>query len=104
VTYGQEDEPIFLGKEIARHKDYSEQTAKMIDQAIRHVLDDARIKAQSLITEHRRELDLLTEGLLQSETLDDSEIRVLLGMPALVQTGHKTVDSELAEAEKTRET
>lgn len=104
VTYGQEDEPIFLGKEIARHKDYSEQTAQMIDQAIRHVLDDARIKAQSLITEHRRELDLLTEGLLQSETLDDSEIRVLLGMPALVQTGHKTVDSELTEAEDTQET
>ncbi len=84
ISYGQEEEPIFIGKEIARHKDYSEQTALMIDTTIRRILDDARARAEALIREHRAELDKLTEELLLSETLDDSEIRVLLGMPALV--------------------
>jgi len=83
VTYGQEEEPIFIGKEIARHKDYSEETAKIIDQTIRKILDDTRAQATRLINEHRSELDKLTEELLAKETLDDAEIRVLLGMPAL---------------------
>jgi cell division protease FtsH len=84
VTYGQEDEPIFIGKEIARHKDYSEETARVIDQTIRSILEEMRTHATAIITEHRDELDKLTEELLLKETLDDAEIRVLLGMPAKV--------------------
>jgi cell division protease FtsH len=85
VTYGQEDEPIFIGKEIARHKDYSEETARVIDQTIRSILEEMRTHATAIITGHRDELDKLTEELLLKETLDDAEIRVLLGMPARVQ-------------------
>ncbi len=80
VTYGQEEEPIFIGKEIARHKDYSEDTAKVIDQTIRKILDETREEAVKIISDHRAELDKLTEELLRKETLDDSEIRELLGM------------------------
>ena len=81
ITYGQEDEPIFIGKEIARHKDYSEDTARQIDTAIRSILDDMKQHAEKIILEHRGELDKLTDELLAKETLDDGEIRVLLGMP-----------------------
>ena len=84
VTYGQEDEPIFIGKEIARHKDYSEESARIIDQTIRSILEEMRTHATAIITEHRDELDKLTEELLLKETLDDAEIRVLLGMPAKI--------------------
>lgn len=80
ITYGQEDEPIFIGKEIARHKDYSEETAKMIDRNIRKILDETLRQAEKIILEHRGELDRLTEELLRKETLDDEEIRILLGM------------------------
>lgn len=80
VTYGQEDEPIFIGKEIARHKDYSEQTAQAIDQSVRTILDNARERALTIIGEHRVELDALTEALLRQETLDDCEIRQLLSI------------------------
>jgi cell division protease FtsH len=83
VTYGQEDEPIFIGKEIARHKDYSEETAKVIDETIRKILDEARREAEAIVIEHRAELDKLTEELLTKETLDDAEIRVLFGMEPL---------------------
>ncbi len=82
VTYGQEDEPIFIGKEIARHKDYSDDTARSIDLAIRRLLDDGRKNAERIIAEHRKELDLLTEALLRQETLDDAEVRALFGLPS----------------------
>jgi len=81
VSYGHEDEPIFIGKEIARHKDYSEETARLIDLSVRKILDDTKSLAERIITEHRGELEKLTEELLTKETLDDAEIRVLLGMP-----------------------
>lgn len=77
VTYGQEDEPIFIGKEIARHKDYSDETARHIDSAVKAILDEARTEAEKIIREHRDDLDRLTEALLAKETLDDVEVRAL---------------------------
>lgn len=77
VTYGQEDEPIFIGKEIARHKDYSDETARHIDSAVKSILDEARTEAEKIIREHRDDLDRLTEALLTKETLDDVEVRAL---------------------------
>ncbi len=82
VAYGQEDEPIFLGKEIARHKDYSEETARNIDDSIRALLDEGRDRALSILTEHRDQLETLARELIQRETLQDDDIRSLLGFPA----------------------
>ena len=81
VTYGQEDEPIFLGKEIARHKDYSEETAMNIDRAVKRILDEARVRAEEILVSHKDELDKLSEALLARETLVDDEVRSLLGFP-----------------------
>jgi cell division protease FtsH len=81
VTYGQEDEPIFLGKEIARHKDYSEDTARRIDEAVKKILDEAKNIADKILTTHRKKLENLADMLLEKETLIDEEIRSLLGFP-----------------------
>ncbi|MDR1840294.1 MAG: ATP-dependent zinc metalloprotease FtsH [Treponema sp.] len=81
VAYGQEDEPIFLGKEIARHKDYSEDTAQRIDRAIKEILDLARENAEKIINEHKTELGNLADALLARETLVDDEVREILGLP-----------------------
>jgi cell division protease FtsH len=81
VTYGQEDEPIFLGKEIARHKDYSEETAQKIDRSVRKILDEARQQAEEILKTHKQELEKLADTLLARETLVDDEIRSLLGFP-----------------------
>jgi len=81
VAYGQEDEPIFLGKEIARHKDYSEETAQRIDRAIRDILDRSLKKAEEIITEKKGELEKLADALLARETLIDEEVRRILGLP-----------------------
>jgi cell division protease FtsH len=81
VTYGQEEEPIFLGKEIARHKDYSEDTAQRIDRAVKKILDAARNSAEEIITGHKAELEQLAEALIARETLIDDEVRQILGLP-----------------------
>jgi len=81
VTYGHEDEPIFLGKEIARHKDYSEETARQIDSAVTRISDEGRKQAGEILSSHKQELEKLADALLVRETLVDDEIRTLLGFP-----------------------
>jgi cell division protease FtsH len=82
IAYGQEDEPIFLGKEIARHKDYSEDTAQRIDKAIRGILDRSRSNAQNIIESRKNEIKELADALLARETLVDEEVRKILGLPS----------------------
>ena len=82
VAYGQEDEPIFIGKEIARHKDYSEDTAMRIDHAVFNILDEARKKAFEILNEHRDQLVGLAEELIRKETLLDDDIKALFGFGA----------------------
>jgi len=80
VAYGQEDEPIFLGKEIARHKDYSEDTAQRIDRAVMEILERARNNALQIIESHKAETEKLADALLARETLIDDEVREILGL------------------------
>ena len=79
VAYGQEDEPIFIGKEIAQHKDYSEDTAMRIDRAVFNILEEAKKKAFDILTEHRDQLLSLAEELIRKETLLDDDIKAMFG-------------------------
>ncbi len=81
IAYGQKEEPIFLGKEIARHKDYSEDTARAIDAEIKSIVEAGLAEANRILGEQREKLKLLAETLLSKENLDDDEIRLLLGFP-----------------------
>jgi cell division protease FtsH len=81
VAYGQEDEPIFLGKEIARHRDYSEETARAIDAAVHDIIQEALEEVEKILTDHRDQLERLADALVERETLDDDEIRALFGFP-----------------------
>jgi cell division protease FtsH len=82
IAYGQKDEPIFLGKEIARHKDYSEETARSIDTEIKRIVEASLQEAERILGEQKDKLKLLAETLLVKENLDDDEIRALLGFAA----------------------
>ncbi|MCR4714320.1 MAG: ATP-dependent zinc metalloprotease FtsH [Treponemataceae bacterium] len=96
VTYGQEDEPIFMGREIARHKEFSEYTAHQIDTAVRKILDNAKERACAIMMEHRDQLDLITKALIENETLDDADIRRILGFPTEnFDTGNDAVESSV---------
>ena len=78
VALGQEEEPIFIGKEIAQHKDYSEDTARTIDMEISAVIRGCLNETMQILTENRDKLKLLADTLIAKETLDDYEIRQLL--------------------------
>jgi len=79
INLGDEDEPLFLGREIAQHKNFSESTAKVIDEEMLKILNKCLSDTRDILTSHRDQLDLLTNELVEKETLDDAEIRVLLG-------------------------
>ncbi|AEJ61342.1 ATP-dependent metalloprotease FtsH [Spirochaeta thermophila DSM 6578] len=80
VALGQEEEPIFIGKEIARHKDYSEETARKIDEEIRNILTSALNEVMNLLGEHKEKLDVLARTLIERETLTEEDICELLNM------------------------
>ncbi len=79
TSFSQEEEPIFIGKEIARHKDYSEETAKKIDVEISRILDDSLNETRKILNDNIDQLKTLAKELVEKETLDDLEIKVLLG-------------------------
>jgi cell division protease FtsH len=90
IALGQKEEPIFIGKEIARHKDYSEETAKKIDKEIKAVVDASLGRALETLTKNKAKLKTLAETLVQRETLDDDEIRELLKFPKKNPNGKDT--------------
>ena len=78
VTFGKKEEEIFLGREIAQHRDYSEQTAQEIDREVRNIIAKAEKKVEHLLSENLDKLHRLAEALLEREILDGEEIDLLL--------------------------
>jgi len=78
ITYGKKTGPVFLGKDIAEERNYSEAVAEQIDQAVREIVDDCYDRARELLHGHGAELDLLVEKLLEFETLDRADVEALL--------------------------
>jgi cell division protease FtsH len=74
LSFGKREEHIFLGREIAQHKDYSEQTAMDIDREIRNIVTSSYERAKSILTENIQALHALAQALLERETIDGSEI------------------------------
>jgi cell division protease FtsH len=75
LTYGKKEEQIFLGREIAQHRDFSEETARQIDVAVKKIITEARDKVRVLLEENKDILTKVAEELLEQETivLDDIE-------------------------------
>lgn len=78
LTFGKKDEAIFLGKELATHKDYSEKTAVMIDEEIKTIVLTCYKKAKSILEQHRAVVDNIANLLLEKETIDSKQIDALL--------------------------
>jgi cell division protease FtsH len=78
LTFGKKDEQIFLGREIAKHKDYSEKTAIDIDEEVKRIVIEAYDISKSLLTENHDLLDAFAKALLEKETMDGPEIDELI--------------------------
>ncbi len=78
LTFGKKEEQIFLGREIAQHRDYSEDTALKIDHAVRRIVEEGHNKAQMLLQDNISVLHCLAQALLEKETLDGAEIEQIV--------------------------
>ena len=74
VQYGGDSEYVFLGREMARSKDYSEGTASEIDTEVRRIIDEAYQRAQEILDTHRDKLELIANALLEYETLEGTQV------------------------------
>ncbi|MEA2064266.1 MAG: ATP-dependent zinc metalloprotease FtsH, partial [Gemmatimonadota bacterium] len=78
LTFGKKEEHIFLGREISQHQDYSEDTARLIDQEVRKQVDWAYNQTMDLLRRNRKMLQVLADALLEREVLDAGEIDILI--------------------------
>jgi cell division protease FtsH len=91
LAFGKKDQQIFLGREIAQHKDYSESTAKEIDSEVKRIVMDSYNRAKELLSDHRDELNRLAEALLELESLSGEEIDKVIRGEKIVR---KKTDAE----------
>ncbi|RKY00966.1 MAG: cell division protein FtsH, partial [Spirochaetes bacterium] len=87
LQYGQKEEPIFIGKEIARHKDYSEKTSELIDEEVKQIVEGAYRRATKILKEHKDILDKLAKRVLEKEVLDRKEIEKIVGVNKIKDDG-----------------
>ena len=78
LTFGKKEEQIFLGREIAQHRDYSESTAIKIDEEVKKLVMEAHDKVHKLMTENVDGLKAIANGLLEKETLTREDIEKIL--------------------------
>ncbi|MHB8108499.1 MAG: ATP-dependent zinc metalloprotease FtsH [Syntrophorhabdaceae bacterium] len=74
LNYGKNEEPIFLGREISRNRDFSEQTAQGIDEELKKLVDKCYHRAKDLVSKHIQSLHALANALLEREVLDGQEV------------------------------
>ncbi len=78
VAFGEHHDTVFLGREITRNENISEDTARKIDAEIHRIIDEQYARARELISTHRQALDKIAEGLLEHETLDGKHVLEIL--------------------------
>jgi cell division protease FtsH len=78
VEYGEGDSPVFLARDMGKSRNYSEETARVIDAEIKRFIDDAYQTAERILTENRDKVELIAKALLEYETLDAAHLRDLI--------------------------
>lgn len=106
IRYSDSNDQIFIGREIAKHKNYSEATAIAIDGEIKAILDVCYKKAQNLINKNKKKWEGLARGLLDRETLDANDINAIIkgkSLPPLKTASSKNGDSSGSPVSKKRD-
>ena len=85
ILYGNESEEVFIGRDLAAHRDYSEQVAAKIDDEVKNIIDEAYAKAQQILTDHAEEVRITAELLLEKEHLTGAEFAAIFEPKAAEQ-------------------
>src|SRR5947207_15573526 len=78
LASGKKDEAIFLGREIAQHRDYSEDTAIQIDKEVKRIVNGGYEKAKNILGKNRDILEGIAQALLEREVMDANEVKLLM--------------------------
>jgi cell division protease FtsH len=79
LTVGKRHHQLFLGRDITEERNYSEDTARIIDDEVKKIVDSCYENARSKLYEKKDKLNLLANKLIEKETMEESEVRELLG-------------------------
>ena len=101
LRYSENEEEVFLGRSVTQSQHMSDDTAKMIDQEVRKLVEAGETKAREILTKHRKDLDKIAEALLEFETLSGKEVDELLKGGTIVRDDEKSAtQSEEPKAEE----
>lgn len=107
LTFGKKQEEIFLGREISQHRDFSEETARLIDQEVKIIIENAQKQAEQILSDNKKKLTLLADSLLEHEILDADEIKKLLNGEEIPKKEHEilpeTVENKNESSDKDAE-
>ncbi|MCE5233275.1 MAG: ATP-dependent zinc metalloprotease FtsH [Mizugakiibacter sp.] len=78
VTYGEQDEEVFLGRSVTQHKNVADETARKIDEVVREILDGAYQRTKAILTRDMDKLHAMAQALLQYETIDREQIDAIM--------------------------
>jgi cell division protease FtsH len=79
LTFGKRHHQVFLGRDIAEERNYSEQTAQEIDKEVRRIVDECYARAKATLLKNKENLDKLAAGLIEKEVLDVKEVIDIVG-------------------------
>lgn len=100
VTFGHRQDQVFLGRDIARDKDYSEEVAAEIDKEVRSFMEDAYAATEKLLNEHLDTLHVIAQALIEHETLEEDEIKELVEYGHILTAEEKLYLQQKKEAEE----
>ena len=86
IRYSNNQEEVFLGHSVTQSKNISEETAKLIDEEVRRLIEEAESTAQKVLTNKANDLETLAQALLEYETLSGSEVDTLLSGGAIARS------------------
>ena len=100
VTFGHRQDQVFLGRDIARDKDYSEEVAAEIDKEVRSFMEDAYAATEKLLNENLDTLHVIAQALIERETLEEEEIKQLVEYGHILTAEEKLYLKQQKEAEQ----
>ncbi len=97
IAYGENSDTVFLGREISRSENFSEDTARKIDAEVRKIVDEQYARATAILTERRAALDGIAEALLQYETIEGKHVMEIINQGAIISPVVHTLPPVLEE-------
>ena len=85
LAYSADEQEVFLGRSVSQQKNMGDATASIIDSEVRRIVDEAYAAATKILKKHNVELERLAQGLLEYETLDGEEIKIIVEGGTLVR-------------------